>query len=355
MTGLAPILGKLVAGNDLTRREAAAAMNIIMDGAAADAQIAAFAVALRMKGESADEIAGCAQALRRRAEKIGKIGRIASRLVDTCGTGGDLLGTINVSTLSAIVAAGAGLPVAKHGNRSVSSRCGSADLLEALGVPIDLTPAESGACLDSTGLTFLFAPRFHPALRHAAPARRALGLRTIFNLLGPLCNPAGARRQVMGIFDGRRLRPMAEVLRTLGTRRAMLVHGHDGMDELTVTGPTLVVELNEGRIRGTTVTPEDAGLRRWKLAALRGGAPEENAARALAVLEGGRGAARDITLLNAAAALVVGGAASTLREGAALAAETIDSGRARAKFEDVRSFCLGVGGKAERVPGGSTL
>ncbi|HZI94639.1 MAG TPA: anthranilate phosphoribosyltransferase, partial [Patescibacteria group bacterium] len=296
---LKPFLKKLTAGSNMSRREASAAMEIIMEGAADDAQISAFAVALRMKGETAEEITGCALTLRRRAGRISPERSAGTRLVDTCGTGGDSLGTINVSTLAAFVAAGAGLPIAKHGNRSVSSRCGSADLLESLGIPIDLAPARVKECLDRTGLAFLFAPRFHPALRHAAGARRSLGMRTIFNLLGPLCNPAGARRQLIGVYDPSRLRIMAEVLRTLGARRAMLVHGNDGMDEITVTGSTTVFELNEGRIRRLSLVPEDVGLKRWRLAALRGGSPEQNASRALAVLEGGRGAGREIAIYNA--------------------------------------------------------
>jgi anthranilate phosphoribosyltransferase len=337
---LKPFLRKITAGSDLTRRESASAMEVIMAGAADDAQIAAFAVALRMKGETAEEIAGCALALRRRAGRIVPGRTAAARLVDTCGTGGDALGTINVSTLSAVVAAGAGLSVAKHGNRAVSSRCGSADLLEALGVPIDL-PAESvKSCLDHTGLAFLFAPRFHPALRHAAAARRSLGMRTLFNLLGPLCNPAGARRHLMGVYDPTRLRTMAEVLRALGGKRAMLLHGSDGMDELTVTGPTTVVELKDGRIRAFTLRPEDVGLKRWRLAALQGGSPEDNASRALGVLEGGGGAGRDIAIFNAGAALLIGEAARSLKEGVAMARESIDTGRARDKFEEFRAFCL---------------
>ena len=349
---LTPFLKALAERRDLTRKEATEAMSLIMDGAADDAQIAAFAMGLRVKGETPDEITGCAQALRRRAERIPGGRRTAGRLVDTCGTGGDELGTINVSTISAFVAAGAGLPVAKHGNRSVSSQCGSADLLEALGIPIDLAPEQVGRCLEQTGIAFLFAPRFHPALRHAAAARRSLGMRTIFNLLGPLCNPAGARHQVMGVFDRGRLRTMAAVLKTLGGRRAMLVQGHDGMDEITVTGPTTVVELRDGRLRTLSVTPESAGLRRWRLKELRGGGPERNAAVALGVLEGGRGAARDIAILNAGAALLVGGVASTLRDGAALAAEAIDKGRAREKLEQLRSFCSPLRAAAAGRPAG---
>ena len=337
---LKPFLRKLTAGSNLTRREASEAMEIIMEGAADDAQISAFAVALRMKGETAEEITGCALALRKRAGSISPERAAGARLVDTCGTGGDSLGTINVSTLAAFVAAGAGLPIAKHGNRSVSSRCGSADLLESLGIPVDLPAERVKGCLDRTGLAFLFAPRFHPALRHAAGARRSLGMRTIFNLLGPLCNPAGARRQLIGVYDPSRLRIMAEVLRTLGARRAMVVRGDDGMDELTVTGPTTVFELKEGRIRRHDLTPEQVGLKRWRLAALRGGAPEENASRALAILEGGRGAGREIAIYNAGAALLVGGAARTLRQGVDMARESIDRGLARAKLEEVRSFCV---------------
>jgi len=337
---LRQLLDKLVSGADLTRHEAATAMNLIMDGAADDAQIAGFAVAMRVKGETPEEITGCTLALRRRGERVDPGREVADQLVDTCGTGGDGLGTVNVSTLSALVAAGAGLPVAKHGNRSVSSRCGSADLLEALGVPIDLPPGSVRDCLEATGVAFLYAPRFHPALRHAAPARRSLGMRTIFNLVGPLSNPAGARRQVMGLYDRRYMRIMGEVLRALGARRAMVVHGSDGMDEMTVTGPSAVIDLDKGRLRALTIRPEDVGLRRWRPAALRGGPPEENASRALAVLEGGRGAAREITLLNAGAALLVGGAAATLKEGVAMAAESVDRGHARAKFEQFRSFCI---------------
>ncbi|HKY33285.1 MAG TPA: anthranilate phosphoribosyltransferase [Candidatus Polarisedimenticolia bacterium] len=342
---LKPFLAILSRGRSLARKEAAEAMGIIMDGGAGEPQIAAFAMALRVKGETAGEILGCAEALRARAERVLLAPAERRELLDTCGTGGDSLGTINVSTLAALAAAAAGVPVAKHGNRAVSGRCGSADLLEALGVPIDAGPGQARDCLRTAGIAFLFAPRFHPALRHAASARRALGVRTVFNLLGPLCNPAGARLHVMGIFDPSRARMVAEVLRRLGSRRAFIVHGSDGMDELTVTGPSLVTRLDKGAVRTTHVTPESAGLRRWPLAALRGGGPAENASRALAVLEGGRGAARDVTLLNAAAGLVVAGAARSLREGAALAAEAIDRGLAGEKLEALRrGLAAPVGG-----------
>jgi len=330
---LKPFLSRLATGADLTRREAGCAMDIIMEGQTDDAQIAAFAMALRVKGETADEIAGCAASLRRRGETIAVGRSLAARIVDTCGTGGDGLGTFNVSTVSALVATGAGLPVAKHGNRSVSSRCGSADLLEALGVPVHLGPEEAAACLERTGIVFLFAPRYHKAMRHAVAARRSIGTRTIFNLLGPLCNPAGARRQVIGVFVSEAMLPMGRVLRASGAKRALLVHGHDGMDELTVTGLTMAIELRDGRLARRTFRPESAGLRRWPLAALRGGDPAANARIARQVLEGRKGAARDIVLLNAGAALWIGAAARTLREGVAQAADAIDRGLAAATLE----------------------
>ena len=339
---LKKVLARLAEGHALTLREASRAMDSIMDGEAEDAQIAGFAMALLMKGETTEEIVGCVRALRRRAVPMEIPGPMRSRLVDTCGTGGDRLGTINVSTLSAIVAAGAGLQVAKHGNRSVSSLCGSADLLEALGVTVDLPPARAVDCLRKTGLAFLHAPGFHPALRQASAARRALGMRTVFNLLGPLCNPAGARRQVIGVYAPDRLPQLALVLRTLGVRRAMLVHGVDGMDEVTVTGPTRAVEVSDAGIRGMTITPESAGLRRWPAAALRGGGPERNAAIATRVLDGAPGAARDITLLNAAAALKVGGMARTWRDGVTLAAASIDTGAAAGKLAEVRAQSKGI-------------
>jgi anthranilate phosphoribosyltransferase len=331
---LKPFIRKVVEGRDLSRGEAAAAMDAVMDGEATDAQIAALAVGLRMKGETAEEVAGFARAMRARAVRVPSAPR---GVVDTCGTGGDGLATLNVSTLAALVAAGAGLPVAKHGNRSVSSRCGSADLLEALGVPVEQTPEGAAASLARAGIAFLFAPAFHPALRHAASARREIGVRTFFNMLGPLCNPAGARHQVIGVYDGSRLRMMAEAARSLGVRRALVVHGSDGMDELTISGPTRCVELSGGRLRERLVRPEDAGLRRRPLRSVRGGGPEENARRALEIMEGRRGAGRDLVLLNAAAALVVGGAARTLKEGVLAAARSLDSGRAAAKLEALRA------------------
>lgn len=339
---LKKFIRKVVGGASLTRAEAAAAMRIIMDGAADDPQIAALAVALRMKGETADELSGFAAVMRRRAERVPTSPR---GIVDTCGTGGDSLSTVNVSTLAAIVAAGAGVKVAKHGNRSASGRCGSADVLEQLGVALAVSPAMAAEGLRRNGIAFLFAPAFHPALRHAAAARRSIGVRTVFNMLGPLCNPAGATRQLIGVFDASRLRIMAEAARDLGVKRALVVNGFDGMDEMTVTGPTRCVDLSEGRIRWREVIPEDGGLRRHPLRALRGGGPEENARRAVDVLSGRRGAARDLVLLNAGAALLVGGAARTLREGVSAAAESLDTGRAAAKLEALREFSrMEIGG-----------
>ncbi len=322
-------------GKDLTRKEAASAMRILMDGGADDAQIAALAVALRMKGETSEEIAAFARVMRERAERIPGA---SADVVDTCGTGGDGLGTLNVSTLAALVAAGAGLKVAKHGNRSVSSRCGSADLLEAMGVRIEMPPSRAAVALRRIGFAFLFAPAYHPALRHAASARRAIGVRTFFNLLGPLCNPARAARQVIGVSDGSRLRMMAEAARELGTRRALVVCGSDGMDELTVSGESRCAALLDGKIRSVAIRPEDAGLRRHPLRAVRGGGPEVNARLAAEILGGRHGAGRDLVLLNAGAALQVGGAARTLRAGVVAAAESLDTGRAAATLEALRAF-----------------
>lgn len=337
---LKPYIKKVVEGRDLTAPEAAAAMTLLMQGGAEDPQIAALAVALRMKGESAAEIAGFARAIRARALRLPEAPR---DVADTCGTGGDSLDTVNVSTLAALAAAGAGLRVAKHGNRSVTSRCGSADLLEAMGVEIDMQPPRASEALRRFRFAFLLAPSFHPALKIAAAARRSIGVRTVFNLLGPLCNPAEPRTQVIGLADPSRLEVMASAARSLGIRRVLVVHGSDGMDELTVTGTTRCVEVRDGKLRALSVRPEDAGLRRHPLRALRCRAPEENARRAAEVLEGRKGAARDVVLLNAAAVLHAGGAARSLREGARAAAEAIDTGRAAAVLDDLRAFSRGAG------------
>lgn len=327
-------IARLVAGERLGEEEAAQVMEEIMAGEAQEAQVAAYLVALRLRGETVEVIAGSARAMRAKAVQIRA--RVEP-LVDTCGTGGDGSGTINISTAAALVAAGAGVPVAKHGNRGVSSPSGSADVLEALGVRIDLEPDQVRRCIEEAGIGFLFAPRYHPGMRFAAPTRKALGIRTLFNVLGPLANPAGADRQVMGVFAPEWVEPIAQVLERLGCREAMVVHGLDGVDELSISGPTHVVHLREGRFHRQTVEPEDAGLHRYPREAIRGGTPKENARRIQAVLEGReKGAVRDVILLNAAAALVVGGRAQDLREGVAQAAAAIESSAALERLDALR-------------------
>jgi anthranilate phosphoribosyltransferase len=328
------ILEKLTSRQDLTPAEAEAAVAAIMAGEATPAQVGAFLAALRTKGETVAEIVGCARAMRRAATPV------TSRqplLVDTCGTGGDGAGTFNISTTAAFVVAAAGLAVAKHGNRAASSRCGSADVLEALGVRVDLTPAQVAACIDELGIGFLFAQRLHAAMRHAAGPRRELGVRTVFNLVGPLTNPAGAHVQVVGVPAPELTVVLAEALAALGTRRALVVHG-DGIDELTVTGPSVVAETDGRGVRRYTVTPEEVGLGRATRADLAGGTPAENAAITRAVLAGERGPRRDVVLLNAAAALVAAGRAADLRAGVQLAAAAVDSGAAQRKLDDLRAY-----------------
>ena len=310
-------------------------MSVIMVGEATSAQVAAFLVALKMKGETAEEIYGCAVAMRQASEKVTTK---REGLTDTCGTGGDGKSTVNISTAAALVAAGAGLTVAKHGNRAVSSLCGSADVLEALGVVLELTPAEMGRCLDEVGMTFLYAPALHPALRHAAAPRREVGVRSVFNVLGPLTNPAGARRQVMGVYAPELVRLLAEVLRMLGAERVLVVHGSDGSDELTLSGESLVAEIRDGKLSCYHLAPEQVGLRRASARALQGGGAAENAALLLDMLGGRRGAYREATVFNAAAALYVGGLAEDLQEGAHLAEQALDSGAATAKLEALKIF-----------------
>ena len=318
-------IAALVRGQSLSEAEASAAMEMIMRGVATPIQIAGFITALRFKGETVEEITGMARTARALATPIQVSGE---GLLDTCGTGGDVLGTFNISTLSAIVAAACGARVAKHGNRAASSQCGSADVLEALGVKIDLGPEKAAVCLREVGIAFLFAPVFHPSFKHVAVPRRELGIRTVFNVLGPLCNPAGARRQALGVADPTLAGRMAEVLSRLGVEHALVFHGKDGMDELTTTGPSQVIEVREGQMRSYELEPIDLGLPRAPLDALRGGGPVENAAIAREVLSGAQGARRDVVLLNSAAALVAGGIAPDFREGIGLAADAIDSGRA---------------------------
>jgi anthranilate phosphoribosyltransferase len=318
------VIGKLVKGQDLTEAEAAQAMELILAGDATPVQIAGFMIALRIKGETAEEIAGLAKTARLHALPL----EPRPGLLDTCGTGGDSLGTFNISTLSAIVAASCGATVAKHGNRAASSQCGSADVLEALGVKIDLGPEGVSRCLEEVGIAFCFAPVFHAGFRYAGIPRRELGVRTFFNILGPLCNPAGARRQALGVADGSLAERMAEVLERLGVERALVFHGGDGMDELTTTGASQVIEVGRGARRRYVVDPAELGFARARLEDLQGGEPDENAAIALAVLGGAQGPKRDVVLLNSAAALIAAGLAGDFREGIGLAVEALDSGRA---------------------------
>jgi anthranilate phosphoribosyltransferase len=322
-------IGSLLAGSSLDEAGAAAAMTEIMEGAATPAQIAGFVVALRAKGETSEEVAGLVRAMRGYAARV----EVPGEVVDTCGTGGDRTGTFNVSTAAAFVCAGAGAKVAKHGNRAASSRCGSADVLEALGVRIDLPPEGVASCIESTGMGFCFAPRFHPAMRHTAGARRELGVPTVFNFLGPLTNPAGATRQALGVSDPRMLDVMVETLARLGSARVLAFHGHEGLDELATSGPSQVVELNAGRISRWVVDPAALDLPPAPLEALKGGSAPENAAVITALLRGERGPRRDVVMLNAGAALVAAGLAGDLVEGLAHAGEALDSGAAAGVLE----------------------
>lgn len=328
-------IARAVAREDLSRELARATMEQILAGEATASQIAGLAVALRMKGETADEIAGMAEAMR---QLVPPLHTRRSPLLDTCGTGGDNAGTFNISTTVAIVIAAAGVAVAKHGNRAVSSRVGSADVLESLGVGIDLTPIDAAKSLDNLGITFLFAPNYHGALRHAAATRRELGVRTVFNVLGPLTNPAGATRQLLGVYSDDLVPTIAEVLRQLGSDRAMVVHGRDGLDELTVFAKNHVAELHNGKVTEYELDPKDFGLAHTDRAAVAGGGASENAARVRAVLAGEKSAARDIVVLNAAAAMVVAGAAPGIAEGVQLAQSAIDSGAAARKLTDMAAF-----------------
>jgi len=336
----------LVDRRDLSRIEAAGAMEAIMSGAATDVQIAAFLTALRMKGETAEELIGFAQVMRQKVARVRTRGdEVAAltdtgreMLVDTCGTGGDASGSFNVSTVTAFVVAGAGLRVAKHGNRSMSgltasSLCGSADVVEALGVNLELTPAQVGRCVDEVGIGFLYAPLLHTAMKHVMTARRELGVRTVFNLLGPLTNPAGANVQVIGVAAPELTEKLARVLAELGTVRAFVVHGADGLDEISNTGENRISEVREGAVSTFTVRPEDFGVPRAAIGDLRGGDREQNAQIIRDILAGEAGPRRDIVLVNAAAALLVGGKARDLKEGMGLAARAIDSSAARERLE----------------------
>jgi anthranilate phosphoribosyltransferase len=331
----------LVERRDLSRIEAAAAMEAIMSGGATSAQIAAFLTALRMKGETVEELIGFAQVMRQKVVRIrtrgdevaGLTGTDREMLIDTCGTGGDATGTFNVSTATAFVVAGSGLRVAKHGNRSVSSLCGSADVVEALGISLDLTPQKVGRCVDEVGIGFLYAPLLHTAMKHVMPTRREIVIRTVFNLLGPLTNPAGANAQVIGVSSPALTEPLARVLAELGTIRAFVVHGADSLDEISNTGESRLSEVREGTVRTFTVRPEDFGMPRASIKDLQGGDREQNAQIIRGLLEGEPGPRRDIVLMNAAAALVAGARARDLKEGVALAGQSIDGGKARGKLE----------------------
>ena len=328
-------LARIAGGQDLERGETEDLFGQLMDGALSETLKAALLIALRMKGEAVAEIAGAAAAMRRRVLAIPhrRVG-----VVDTCGTGGDGRATFNISTAAAFVVAAAGVPVAKHGNRAVSSRSGSADVLAALGVEIEASPEAAAAALERVGIAFLFAPRLHPAMREVAPVRRELGLRTIFNVLGPLTNPAGARRQVVGVYAEDLVERLALVLVDLGTDHALVVHGSDGLDEITTTGATRVAEVRGGELHLATIAPEGLGLARATLEDLAGGTPEENARAMERIFAGETGPLADVVAANAGAALYVGGAAHGLREGVERAREVLASGAAAAKLEELRSF-----------------
>jgi anthranilate phosphoribosyltransferase len=328
-------LADLLEGRDLSREDARAVMGSVMSGEATPAQIAGFLIALRAKGETADEIAGCAEAMREHALPVRP--RRAD-LVDTAGTGGDGAKTINISTAAALVAAAAGAGVAKHGNRAVSSASGSADVLEALGFKLELPADRIAQSIDELGFGFLFAPTHHPAMRHAAPVRRELAARTVFNVLGPLTNPAGARAQVVGVYAPELVRTIAEVLAQLGASRAFVVHGAGGIDELSPAGPNFVCEVVDGSVRTRNVDPLEFGLERCDPGELRGGSPEENASAIRAVFAGENGGRRSAVLLNAAGAIAAGGHAEDLREGLELARRAVDSGAAEDRLEQLIAF-----------------
>lgn len=328
-------ISKVVAGGNMDEEEAGAVMELIMDGEASPAQIGALLIAMRLKGETVGEITGFARVMRSRAIPV-RSGH--PMVVDTCGTGGDALNTFNISTAAALVAAGCGAPVAKHGNRSVSSQCGSADVLEALGVNISLSAEEAGRCLDEVGIAFLFAPALHVAMKHAAGPRREIGVRTVFNLLGPLTNPAGACAQVLGVFSPDLVSKLAEVLARLGAKRAFVLHGTGGTDEITPAGPARVGEVFNGKLSSYEIDPLAYGIPRCALESLNGGSPAENAAIVKNILAGEMGPRRDAVLLNAALALVAAGSAPDMSGGLEMADRAIVSGDAAKKLRDLVEF-----------------
>ena len=326
-------INTVVDGKNLSMAQATEVFTDIMSGSATDAQIAAFIVALRMKGETPEEITGAASVMREKATHV--LPEKSTHCVDTCGTGGDGANTFNVSTAAAFVAAGAGAVVAKHGNRSVSSKCGSADVLEALGVAINLPPEKMKACLDTVGIAFLFAPALHKAMRYAIGPRKEIAVRTIFNILGPLTSPALAPHQLLGVFSEKLTLTMAAVLNNMGTRRAFVVHGMDGLDEISIAGPTSVAEIKDHTVTTYSITPEEFGIRRAPLSAIAGGLPNDNAERVRGILGGEKGPCRDIVVLNAAFALTAAGLAVSAKEGVPLAERSIDSGAALRKLEQL--------------------
>jgi len=331
MDDLKSIIGKVATGATLSREEASAAFAAMMSGEATPSQMGGLLMALRVRGETVDEITGAVAAMRGKMLKV----EAPAGAVDVVGTGGDGSGSVNVSTCAAFIVAGSGVPVAKHGNRALSSRSGAADVLAALGVKIDLTPDKVGRCIEQAGMGFMFAPAHHPAMKNVGPTRVELATRTIFNLLGPLSNPAGVKRQMVGVFSKQWVQPLAQVLKNLGSEAAWVVHGSDGLDEITLTGPTSVAALENGNIRTFEVTPEDAGLARSAPGSLLGGDAEANATALRSVLEGKPGAYRDVALLNAAATLIVAGKAKDLKEGVAIGARTLDSGAAAARLKQL--------------------
>lgn len=337
MSDLKPFIAHAASGQSLSEDQAQAAFEIIMSGEASPAQIASLLTALAVRGETVAEITGAARIMRAKALPV----KAPANAIDTCGTGGDAAGTVNISTAVAIVVAACDVPVAKHGNRKASSKSGTADVLEALGVNLDATPDVVEQALAEANIGFLFAQKHHSAMKHVAPVRGELGIRTIFNLLGPLSNPAGAKRQLLGVFSADWVKPMAETLQALGSERAWVVHGADGLDELTVTGPSQVAELKDGQVSVFEITPGDAGLSTHDASALKGGEPEDNAKALSALLDGAPGAYRDIVLLNAAAALVIAGKADDLKAGAALAAAAIDQGKAKATLAKFAAITQG--------------
>lgn len=335
-------ISTLIGSANLTENEMYAVMNQIMSGETTSAQIGSFLTALRMKGETVEEISAAVRVMREKVTPIetGKEIHKGEAVLDTCGTGGDGSGTFNVSTTCAFVAAAAGITVAKHGNRSVSSKCGSADVLEAAGVALDLTPQQMSRCVQEVGIGFLFAPALHGAMKYAIGPRKEMGVRTIFNVLGPLTNPAGANVQVLGVFDGELTEPLAEVLGKLGSKCAMVVHGEGNLDELTITGKTRISELRDGKVVTYSVTPEEFGLERCTLQDLKGGETADDSADEIRnILSGENGHKRNMVLLNAGAALYVGEKCESLQEGIELAAKIIDDGKALAKLDELVTFC----------------